>query len=753
VQVVLTDAAVAVPTPSQMPSCFSCCGAKIDPDPRETAMTPYAKRGCKDLLFLLLFIAFWIGNIVVAVVGFQNGDPSRLVYATDHNGDTCGTGALEAKKYIYYPRMNEDIVAAQAAGTDLTDIDFYGICQSSCPMPSALGGFNAPTAASATETGAKAKWVCDYTEQIVMEGLATRAAQRAYAKTKEGTKCWYAPLDSAAYFYRCFPKPAEAKNSSKVCIDDFDEEITINHSAYSEMYTNGVPNSNCNTVRSTTITVTDGMAQPNPLMDQMQTTAAKIGRWGKDLQVSAPLIAALGGGLALALGFVWLILLKYCARVITWVTLIAVVVGMGAISLYASFKGGMLSAAELAGATGASDFVDDAQTAQLAADDANQTNFKILAYISIVLTIILLFIVLFFRTKLNKAIKMLEEASNCLKDITTLITFPLVTFTGMLLAVLWFTLVSAYIASSGEITASTITATASSMSGNATLPASSLSASDTMRAMLAYHFFVWLWTNQLVQAIGMCSISGAVCQWYFESKRVFEPEVPKNPVLKSIHAALRFHIGSLCFGSLIIAVVQFIRACLVYIDQNTKNLQKSNFLLKVMMKVVQCCMWCLEKCIKFIARNAYIMVALKGKGFCKSAKDSFFLLLNNLGQLGATILISGIVLTLCKVSITAGCGFLGFVAFSNMADVTTPALPVVCTIILAWFVSSAFMGVYELTIDTLLMCYCEDKNAPKSLITSSIESKTAPKIVHVSSEVEAAPAAPVEAAPATPEKS
>jgi choline transporter-like protein 2/4/5 len=715
-----------------MPSCFKCCSNKVEPDPKETAMTPYKKRGCKDILFLLLFIAFWIGNIVVALVGFQNGEPGRLVYATDHNGDTCGTGALEAKKYIYYPRMNEDMVAATAAGTSLTDIAFYGICQSSCPMPSTLGSFNAPTAAAATETGAKAKWVCDYAEQIVMEGLATRAAQRSYAKTKKGTKCWYAPLDSAEFFYRCFPKKAEAKNSSKVCIDDFDMEITINHVEYSEMYTNGVPNSNCNTVRTTTLTVTDGMDQPNPLMDQMQTTAAKIGRWGRDLQVATPMIAALGGGLALVLGFVWLFLLKYFARVITWMTLIAVVVGMGAISLYASFKAGMISADDLAGATGASDFVDDAQTAKLAADDANQSNFKIIAYISIVLTLILLFIVLFFRTKLNKAIKMLQEASNCLKDITTLIAFPLVTFTGMLLAVIWFALVSAYIASSGEISVSTVAAAASSMSGNATLPASTLSASDTMRAMLAYHFFVWLWTNQLVQAIGMCSISGAVCQWYFESKRVFEPEVPKNPLLKSVRAALRFHIGSLCFGSLIIAVVQFIRACLVYIDQNTKNLQKSNFMIRVMMKVVQCCMWCLEKCIKFIARNAYIMVALKGKSFCTSAKSAFFLLLSNLGQLGATILISGIVLTLCKVSITAGCGFFGFVVFGNMADLTTPAIPVVCTIILAWFVSSAFMGVYELTIDTLLLCYCEDKKGGmKSLISSSIESKSAPKVVHV----------------------
>ena len=31
------------------------------------------KRHCKDLLFLILFIAFWIGMIYVAAIGFVNG--------------------------------------------------------------------------------------------------------------------------------------------------------------------------------------------------------------------------------------------------------------------------------------------------------------------------------------------------------------------------------------------------------------------------------------------------------------------------------------------------------------------------------------------------------------------------------------------------------------------------------------------------------------------------------------------------------
>ena len=34
---------------------------------------------------------------------------------------------------------------------------------------------------------------------------------------------------------------------------------------------------------------------------------------------------------------------------------------------------------------------------------------------------------------------------------------------------------------------------------------------------------------------------------------------------------------------------------------------------------VKCCVWCLEKIAMFINRNAYVMIAVKGKGYCASA--------------------------------------------------------------------------------------------------------------------------------------
>jgi hypothetical protein len=39
---------------------------------------PAKNRKCRDVIFLILFLAFWVGMIVVAVTAFNNGDWTRL---------------------------------------------------------------------------------------------------------------------------------------------------------------------------------------------------------------------------------------------------------------------------------------------------------------------------------------------------------------------------------------------------------------------------------------------------------------------------------------------------------------------------------------------------------------------------------------------------------------------------------------------------------------------------------------------------
>jgi choline transporter-like protein 2/4/5 len=82
------------------------------------------------------------------------------------------------------------------------------------------------------------------------------------------------------------------------------------------------------------------------------------------------------------------------------------------------------------------------------------------------------------------------------------------------------------------------------------------------------------------------------------------------------------------FGSLIIAIIRMVRTVLEYVEKKCNKF--NNDLTKCLLKCCQCCLWCLEKFMRFLNRNAYIMCAVKSTNFCKSAKDAFSLLMRNL---------------------------------------------------------------------------------------------------------------------------
>ena len=47
---------------------------------------PSYQRGCTDVFMLILFIAFWIGMIIISVFAFKNGNPELLVIPYDAGG-------------------------------------------------------------------------------------------------------------------------------------------------------------------------------------------------------------------------------------------------------------------------------------------------------------------------------------------------------------------------------------------------------------------------------------------------------------------------------------------------------------------------------------------------------------------------------------------------------------------------------------------------------------------------------------------
>lgn len=246
-----------------------------------------------------------------------------------------------------------------------------------------------------------------------------------------------------------------------------------------------------------------------------------------------------------------------------------------------------------------------------------------------------------------------------------------------------------------------------------------------------------LWLVNFILALSEMTLAGGFSSWYWAWKK--PKDVPMFPIAGALWRSLRYHIGTLAFGSLIITIIQLIRITLEYIDRKLKG--SENAFARGILCCLRCCMWCLEKCMKAINRNAYIITAIYGYHFCKSCFEALGLLLRNALR---TAVLSGVtffILFLGKLVVTLGLGGLSWAFFygpitneiakldsaieanpnlnstilASIGDlgIDKPTLnyywmPMLVIIVGSYLIASLFFGVYSMAIDTIYLCFLED---------------------------------------------
>ncbi|KAG2770840.1 hypothetical protein PC129_g6906 [Phytophthora cactorum] len=710
---------------------MGCCSTKEQVGVQDGApsqgVAPASSRKCRDVLCALFYAVFWVGMIAIAAVGFMHGEPKRLLYGSDYNGTTCGTGKHQDQPLTFYPRITQDLLE-QASNPSLSpeDFSFYGVCVATCPDAGTYICNYEAEAEIQSDTSLK-------TDEERQEERKSRATNLMVLPSEK--QCWLVALPSEQVFYRCLQITELNSTSEEKCVVPGDEP-----EYYDEVNGIQVPNEKCEIKRVITTSESMEPAQENPLYSTLQTVGATIGRVIGDLQETWPVFLLCGGVLALVLGFAFVILLRFCAGCIVWITLWSFVLLLLLFALMLSTKGGIIGSSDLSALT--SEIASAAAAAGVDTSNVNATEivlpqtlqasqdrqkaYAVAAYVVYALAGVALLLVCFFQKKIRIAVGIVKEASRALQSLPLLVLFPIIPFVMLLILFAYAAIVGAYIYSSGEMQLASLAGELAEQAGQnvtaeATTTLSKVSPDQTMKLLVAYHFFGFLWTAQLINAISMCTIAGAVSRYYWSRNKTSE-EMGRFPVFTSFKNCFRYHFGSLAFGSFIIAVVQFIRAALLYLDHQTKDLQQSNLVLKVVMKIVQCCLWCLEKCLRFMSKNAYILIAMKGHSFCTSAKDAFKILLSNIAQVGAVSTVTFLLLGAGKVAVALSCAITTFAYLEKNSDdygvggaheLSSPLAPIGLALLLGWFVASTLLGVYEMAIDTILLCFCEDKELNK----------------------------------------
>ncbi|KAK9818176.1 hypothetical protein WJX72_008291 [[Myrmecia] bisecta] len=733
------------------------------------------KRKVRDVLFLLLFVAFWGGMVYVAVAAFTKGNPDRLSYGVDSYGNLCGSNNnwnkegkgpdLRNYKKLYW--MNP---------LDLLSPDTFktakAVCVDKCPGAESL---------------------CDVTNLPCKQNLQYRcpyyrtADRNLYATipvlSAWDTAYWTFLLNTTMPAGQCgINLNSIPQKFRQLFWKDPDNPLCGEYLQLNSLYpghgpcypvlleTTDVLN-RCLPVMSAALQAqiisTIGIAIPNG--NSTDAAAASLQSAGKVLQryigdirrgFTIILAAGLGGGIVLAL--TWMLVLRYFAGCVAWGTIVAVNVLFLGCTFLAYVKGGLLL--HDWGAVGHVLAANIPKNIDVTEKDRQV--WLIVAYVMSAITALLILVTLLMIRRIMVAVACIKVASQAIKTMPMILFFPLLPFIGLVGLVIYWVLVTAFLYSAGTITP-TFLSTAPAVSsftianmydtasgptsapppfpppppppppppaGSSALGTDAACAVDPscyytvkwnkfLQYAFLYHIFGLLWTNQFIVGFGYVVIAGAIAQFYWTKGDT--DKMPRMPVVQSVKNTLKYHLGSVAFGSLIVAIVQFVRILLEYIDSKTKSVQEKSAVGKHFVKYIMCCLryclWYLEKVIKFINRNAYILVAVHGTGYCTSAMEAAKILVTNALRVAAVNTVGDGLIFLGKLSVCAASGVIAFLMsslsyYTNFEKypntyLSSPLLPVAISVLVGYVVAELFFSVYEMAVDTILLSFCQDSES------------------------------------------
>uniref|UniRef100_A0A8C4EIV7 Choline transporter-like protein n=1 Tax=Dicentrarchus labrax TaxID=13489 RepID=A0A8C4EIV7_DICLA len=602
-----------------------------------------------------------------------HGDPRKVVYPTDSHGQFCGhQNTPNANKAIlFYFNM---LKCANPAVLINLQCPTTQLCVSKCPdrFATLLDAWNTKN------------W--DYYKQFCKPGF--EIGSKSVAEVIRDEDCPSMIVPSRPFLQRCFP--------------DF---ITRN----------GIL-----TVANQTI-FKDGDNNQRSVSIANLLNAKEVGmKIFEDYANSWDWIL-IGLIITMVVSLVFILLLRYTAGVLLWLIIFGViaVVGYGIWHCYWEYS-------TLSGKPGANVTISDIgfHTDFSIYLELSQTWLIFMISLSVIEAIVVIMLI-FLRMRLRIAIALLKEGSKAISYIMSTLFYPIITFFLLAICIAYWavTAVKHYGTSVHTLRSNLFPffQTFSQTNFTKVCPGSQCmfafygGESVYHRYILVLHLFnlfVFLWLVNFTIALGQCTLAGAFASYYWALKK--PNDIPACPLYSSFSRAIRYHTGSLAFGSLILAVVQMIRIVLEYLDHKLKGSQKA--IARFLLCCLKCCFWCLEHFIKFINRNAYIMIAIYGKNFCTSSKDAFFLLMRNVIRVAVLDKVTDFLLFLGKLLISGSVGVLAFFFFTRKIPVIqeeVPSLnyywvPLLTVIFGSYMIADGFFNVYSMCVDTLFLCFCED---------------------------------------------
>ncbi|XP_028161457.1 CTL-like protein 1 isoform X1 [Ostrinia furnacalis] len=615
------------------------------------------KKGCTDVLWLIIYILFWILMIIVAAVSFVYGNPQRLINGYDSFGNTCGV------------KTNKKLINFPLAGISTIDKNYLffmdikelrrslKICVKQCPDKK-LESLN-DIQQFYRDTGSN---LCRY--DINLNNVTSSKDLHKFIGP-----CPSLPVyKSFPLLNRCFPKSAQ-ELADRV-FKDFSELLNS--------------------------------------WDSVEQMLSDLYSSWKEMIICVII--------AFICSLIMVSILHLLATFVSWIFMIVVsIVSVAGTALlwvtYIELKNKQL---------------DFSETHYLAEAFKNEKAFMWYSIIATIITLILLVLVFVMRSRVSFLAALFRETAHCLGAIPALFLQPIITFVFLVLFFAFWSLVVVCLATAnypGIPYKTNFFINGTPMADhvdNAAIQSQNINKSASLKtftldsvefdpmwvkSMWWICFICLIWGSEFILGCQQMTIAGAVSHWYFRGPNAH------SPVLYSIGKLIKYHLGSVAKGSFLITLFKIPRLILTYLHAKlSASADKGSNCAKCGLKCGICCFYCLEKFIRYLNHNAYTIITIERVHFCKAAAKAFSTIVNNALQVATINSVGDFILFLGKCIVTAVTGIVGLLLLKRNTDLQFYAVPTLVICIYSFFIAHCILSLYEMVVDSLFLCVCEDRN-------------------------------------------
>jgi len=234
------------------------------------------------------------------------------------------------------------------------------------------------------------------------------------------------------------------------------------------------------------------------------------------------------------------------------------------------------------------------------------------------------------------------------------------------------------------------------------------------------HFLALIWNVNFVLYFTYLMTAGVIANWYFtprtgargspKKRGEGKDELSNYPVWSSVKRTFWCHLGTVAFASLIVGICEFLRDSILWLANKLKG-EHPGRCRRCLIACVACPLNCVTCCLEKVSKHAIVWTAIWGDGFIVSCCSSFKLIWDNLDRVAAITIVSGFIMLLGKVLVallvTGVAGLIMQAVYGT--EITSIIMPCVVTFILCFAVATLFMGMFEVTLDCLFLCFLVDE--------------------------------------------